>query len=94
MQGGDTANVIGAGLPNITGLFRGTPCTTASGAFSRSDNSDPALRVPANQEEINKSIFSLIQFRASDSSENAAAVYGKSSTVQPAAIRLIPQIRF
>ena len=93
-KGGDNLSVKAAGIPNITGNFRGTPCTSASGSFSRTNNSDPLFRSPADQNETNKSIYSLITFNASETSVNAAAVYGKSSTVQPPALQLIPQIRY
>ena len=94
IQGGDNLSVKAAGIPNITGNFRGTPCTSAGGSFSRTNNSDPLFRSPADQNETNKSIYSLIRFNASETSVDAAAVYGKSSTVQPPALQLIPQIKF
>ncbi len=83
IQGGDNSSVIAAGLPNITGSFGNIYYQNATGAFTKGAGSQyghaDAMYVD-----------SIIQFSAS----NSNAIYGASTTVQPPALALIPQIKF
>lgn len=95
IEGGDTPAKVEAGLPNITGTTstnigngRGAMCMEGTGAFTpRSQTGSAILQDSAytyNQQTIG------VDFNASRSS----GIYGKSSTVQPPAITLIPQIKY
>ena len=91
LEGTTTTSEVGtyveAGLPNITGSTEttGTSCfTAASGAFSTTGS---VMYITANRQTQDAYAISL---DASDSS----SVYGRSSTVQPSALRLIPCIKF
>lgn len=85
---------VEAGLPNITGGYdlgfvigqsgAGVQ-TTARGALTITDSSVASLYGGATT-----AYRSMVGFDASKSS----AIYGKSATVQPAAIKLIPIIRY
>ena len=97
IQGGDITAVLQAGLPNISGSFSVRATTgenravilSASGALQTvltpNDTVNPVMQVGNEFPGI-----SQVTFNASYSSN----VYGKSSTVQPPAISLIPQIKF
>ena len=97
IQGGDITAVLQAGLPNISGSFsvrattgeNRTVILSASGALQTvltpNDIVNPVMQVSNEFPGI-----SQVTFNASYSSN----VYGKSSTVQPPAISLIPQIKF
>ena len=91
IEGTTTSSEVGksvaAGLPNITGstTTTGTSCfATASGAFSTTGS---VMYITRDVQSKNAYAISL---DASDSS----SVYGRSSTVQPSALRLIPCIKF
>lgn len=93
IQGGDTTKTITAGLPNITGSFQGTQndegagANQFSGAFyagAFSTSYKYAAISSASNANTKK------QFDASKSN----IIYGKSSTVQPPAMVLIPQIKY
>ena len=90
IEGTNTTSEVGqsvsAGLPNITGstTTTGTSCfATASGAFSTTGT---VTYITMNAQSQDAYAISL---DASDSS----SVYGRSSTVQPSALRLIPCIK-
>ena len=90
IEGTNTQSEVGqsvsAGLPNITGstTTTGTSCfATASGAFSTTGT---VMYRTMNDQSQDAYAISL---DASDSS----SVYGRSSTVQPSALRLIPCIK-
>lgn len=90
IEGTNTQSEVGqsvsAGLPNITGstTTTGTSCfATASGAFSTTGS---VMYRTTNGQSQDAYAISL---DASDSS----SVYGRSSTVQPSALRLIPCIK-
>lgn len=88
---GATSNVgqeMQPGLPNITGTFSGLenaePSTVSvfSGAFS-STNTKANGAGQRNDDDY------IVRFRASDSNP----IYGRSTTVQPPAIKLLPCIK-
>lgn len=78
-------SAVAAGLPNITGQFQGGDqnYTYANGAFSNEGNTKSTIS--GSTTNLNK-----VSFDASRSS----SIYGASTTVQPPAIQLIPQIKF
>jgi hypothetical protein len=88
LQGGDSTAVLSAGLPNITGNTvwslgdgaKGSP----NGAFV--GTTADLILIGSGEKQIGGLINN---FNASRSS----TVYGASTTVQPPAISLIPQIR-
>lgn len=86
LQGGNTVASVEAGLPNITGSFRANDQTGTSGmngAFYPGGDSK-------NGGATNNTRNYIYLFDASRSS----AIYGASTTVQPPAITLIPQIKY
>ena len=90
LQGGDLTELINAGLPNVSGNFY---VAGYSDAKSATDGA-----------------FAIVSQYLTDSHQNAGtsvggtkinmnlsrdnAIYGASTTVQPPALSLIPQIRF
>ena len=81
--GGDNVSVMAAGLPNIIGSANiNSTSGSASGAFYYTNRANGAGG--DNYSQYN------LQFNASRSS----SIYGASSTVQPPAICLIPQIKY
>ena len=89
IQGGDTPNVLSAGLPNITGEF-----ATECGHWAWSDHPNSAIysdgTINNNSGSPDGTGDDLIKFNASRSNP----IYGKSDTVQPPAITLLPQIKY
>ena len=88
MKGGDSANLVNAGAPNIQGTFTSLSNGTSSvsGAFVSTQRiSNHSFDDYHNVQKIQEKIF----FDASGSS----AIYGSADTVQPPAISLIPQIK-
>lgn len=90
LKGGDSISVISAGLPNITGKVynfdvHATGGLSAEGVFSV--QIEGGTNTGANW---NTNLNDSINFDASRSS----SIYGASTTVQPPALILIPQIRF
>lgn len=98
-MGGDSAGIIAAGLPNITGklALAGAPVSDPSnrttypsyleGAFTSLEGGHSHW---AGGHERNSYSNDAALFNASASND----IYGLSSTVQPPAISLIPQIKF
>lgn len=87
----DVGQSVAAGLPNVSGKFwaartgRGDlPGTVANGAFSEAGRWSAQVHNGANDDW-----GSVYQLDASRSS----AVYGRSNTVQPASVRLLPCIK-
>ena len=82
--------MLEAGLPNITGdtalRFSSSQSNLLKGAFYTDPNDISQRGAWETGTEKNNAIF----FCASRSN----SIYGNSSTVQPPAISLIPQIRF
>lgn len=89
IEGGDTPAKIEAGLPNINGEFFAVGWeaegTETSGAFYTTKRWQNVM-APAGS-TIGGRVFNL------DASKSDA-IYGKSTTVQPPAIVLIPQIKY
>ena len=88
IQGGDNANILQAGLPEISGWLQlhNWSINNCSGAFNN-------LALPSktiNSNVTSQNGYSNVSFNASISN----SVYGNSDTVQPPAITLIPQIKF
>ena len=93
IEGGDTPSKINAGLPNINGAFltvnigsAGIGVTSASGCFVAINSMPNVGRFTLA--DITQT--SGIDFNANRSN----AIYGASGTVQPPAIKLIPQIKY
>ena len=95
IEGSTTAGTnIAAGLPNITGSFvphgsysYGTSIYDASGAFLGSGLVD---KYHTNESNNTGQSYCVVSLDASRSS----SIYGNSTTVQPPAIKLIPQIKY
>jgi hypothetical protein len=84
LQGADTAGAaIAAGLPNITGDF---PVSNSSASPSGAFYIESYFTGNGQDSQQNK----MIALNAARSS----AVYGNSTTVQPPAIAMIPQIKY
>ncbi len=79
-----------AGLPNIVGSTYSIISVEpfAAGALDGTEALSAGYGVVADVSQENK--LRYIKFNAS----NSNAIYGASTTVQPAAISLIPQIKF
>ena len=84
------------GLPNIQGqaTFRVGNSGSYVSILRSGDGSFAAERDGATQifraESVNADVFSVLTINASRSS----SIYGASTTVQPAALQLIPQIKY
>lgn len=88
---GDGAGAsIAAGLPNITGRIGGVPTTSANHSASGVARLDGVL---GRGEYANGAARDYVPDFALNASWSSP-VYGKSTTVQPAAIKLIPIIRY
>lgn len=95
IQGGDTVGMKSAGLPNITGWFALRP----SSSYNQISVEDELLFSAGEEIEITNNPLQVktdtanlkkVNFNASA----ANSIYGASSTVQPSAIVLIPQIKY
>ena len=89
-QGSTTVGTVkSAGLPNITGKVSGSDGQTyvAKGAFTKAAGMAASKTQYA---EYNESCAHIFSFSAS----NSNSIYGKSSTVQPPALTLLPCIKF
>lgn len=89
IQGGDTPTIKEAGLPNITGEF-----STECGNWPWHDHPNSAIYqdglISNNGGFAGSDTDDLVKFDASRSN----SIYGNSSTVQPPAITLLPQVRY
>lgn len=90
IEGSDNVGIINAGLPNITGGFNANLnisliAPNVYGAFSRS-----ALRDDQKGDNGHNMQIGQYSFNAA----NSNSIYGASTTVQPPAIALIPQIKY
>ena len=85
----DNIKMLEAGLPNLYGEYKYNGLSTGlitSGVFSNI-NSDATANIPLGS---NTGVYVNLKFDAS----NSNAIYGGSSTVQPPALALIPQIKY
>ena len=89
IQGGDTPTIKEAGLPNITGEF-----SAECGSWPWHDHPNSAIYqnglISNNGGFAGSDTDDLVKFDASRSN----SIYGNSSTVQPPAITLLPQVRY
>lgn len=96
IQGGDTVGVKSAGLPNITGIGYDAIAKTDVDAFNSSTSGAIGCKYYSNSRAgdggtgVYNGAFGSLSFDASLSN----SIYGKSDTVQPPAIVLIPQIKY
>ena len=92
IQGGDSTAILQAGLPNITGSFQA--CEMTNDVDRGAPVAAGALYVVPGNTNLKSNgsggANSGIGFDAS----RVNSIYGASTTVQPAAISLIPQIRY
>lgn len=87
LQGGNAVESKQAGLPNIEGLLQTTINNgSASGAFASSTIDTQSSLVGSGSSWYHRDV----RFDAARSS----SVYGNSTTVQPPAIVMIPQIKY
>ena len=82
MQGGDNANVIAPGLPNILGQGGSVIANTVGGCFYYG----------STRPSVGQGNFGIKDLNMDAS--RSSSVYGNSLTVQPPALVLIPQIKF
>ena len=97
LQGtGDTVKSVEAGLPNITGF--GNPSIEAGGARIIIDDLEGAFYSGTHYGcTINTSIITEYNTGADGMALDASRsnpIYGRSATVQPPALALIPQIKY
>ena len=89
LEGGDTPSKINAGLPNIKGDLGETLNNAGTGAFYGMAGHGGVKANWYNDNQNNYSVYDM-HFDASGNS----SIYGRSETVQPPAIVLIPQIKY
>lgn len=93
LKGGDSTGRLNAGLPNISGQIWNIAYQDAykssgssNGAFSkRTANEGTSFIGTTEQYTADGFVFDA---------SHSNAIYGKSSTVQPPALQLIPQIKY
>ena len=85
MQGGDITAIKAPGLPNIEGYIssRNGAFSTQNGLFTSVSNSSAA--------STDSGYIGVCEVRFDASSTNS--IYGASTTVQPSALQVIPQIK-
>lgn len=88
IQGGDTAAVIEPGLPNISGYF---PADTRDLSSSKYGG---AFKQTYLNNQTNGSNGNSRTYRYDFAASNSNPIYGRSETVQPAAIVLIAQSKY
>ena len=102
IEGGDTPSKIKAGLPNITGGFYarnlvtggsilGGTSLSSKGAFM---NETSEVWSGQHESVVGQSVTSPERSIQSFDASKSNAIYGASTTVQPPAIVLIPQIKY
>ena len=85
IQGGDLLSVLAAGLPNITGK--------SEGCYRVNEYSDGAFYYVRESNSSLSGDTLLMQIFGFDASRSNP-IYGASTTVQPPALQLMPQIRY
>lgn len=98
IEGGDTPSKIEAGLPNITGIFFDL-ITNVSGKMGNGTGCFNTLpeSVESGISTINSNAFTntgATKDGISLDASRSSSIYGASTTVQPPAIILIPQIKY
>ncbi len=96
LQGGDSVVSVNAGLPNITAQyphFGGTVKDNNGGTDVFGGAMFIDIKLPAVSPYMSYTSISNGNRAAFDASRSNA-IYGASTTVQPPAIKLIPQIRY
>lgn len=89
LQGGDSVGSLEAGLPNIEGSKSlMAPISSKAGCFSDSYQTYPDKQASGATSEYWREVSLVFNAARSNS------IYGASSTVQPPAITLIPQIKY
>ena len=93
IQGGDTVGVLNAGLPNITGYMGSADSCylwrAAEGSLSASKNYQPSYRNLFSNDGETPYAYPDIRLDAS----NSNTIYGSSTTVQPPALQLVPNLK-
>lgn len=84
IEGGDSTLVRAPGLPNITGLFN----------FSFLNTNNGALYQASQQGGYTFADYLDIAYKLVFDASRVNSIYGRSNTVQPPALVLIPQIKF
>ena len=92
IQGGDITAVLSAGLPNIIGNI--LEITGTKNAVNESNGAFKTTRAPVIG--LKASDIGLYAYQRNENfdASRSNAIYGASTTVQPPAIVLIPQIRY
>ena len=98
LQGGASVQSVEAGLPEISGIMYMRKCNNAGspqsiffprpGAFTQDSYSESGVAGIALSNDINS--WGRLYFNAS----NSNPIYSASTTVQPPALSLIPQIKY
>ena len=89
LKGGDLTELINAGLPNVSGNFYVAGYSDAASATDAAFTVISQYLTDSHQDVGNSVGGTKINMSLSRSN----AIYGASTTVQPAAISLIPQIK-
>lgn len=84
-MGGDKLTVLSPGLPDITGIFYTGNWQEATGAFI----SEPLTLGKGGHSDASAYVQQVML-----NANLSNTIYGNSTTVQPPAIQLIPQIKF
>ena len=89
MQGGDNIGVLNAALPDIAGGFGISGCSDAAGGYGTG-----AFSFELGGTAKGTTTAGAGDVRVSFSAAKSNSVYGASTTVQPPALQLVPQIKF
>ena len=101
MQGGDTSAVLAAGMPNIYGYWQTrymssnsagdlSPVYVDGNLFDIEEKTGTYLKIGYDMSTSQNAGLRQINFNAS----RVNSIFGKSTTVQPPALVLIPQIKY
>ena len=88
MKGGDYISIISAGLPNITGstaAYLGGNKHDIGALYAADFPSDGSFSITGS---------TYVKQQILIDASRSSSIYGASSTVQPPALSLIPQIKF
>ena len=93
MQGGNNVESVEAGLPNITGWGGSAAIRTASSDPANVAATGAFTGAAANFNRVQEGSTQGYAWNSFDASKSNS-IYGASTTVQPPAIKLIPQIKY